>query len=292
MDIAKEDKLKIITMNTLHSPFMLPERIARIAHEIKEEDPDIVCFQEIVFDLNNSTESSSLKILAEITGLTIVATDPYYERPEHRSGTAILSRLDACESGVGFIPDDNALPYYNSCYAVLESDAGRPIVIFSIHGAFRGEREHVREKQFLALNAHANELEIKYNDRNPIIVFGGDFNSVPDSSTLRFMKGLSSLEGQGTYWVDCWDVVGEGEGITSDPMSKHGQITARSCDIMMPDMIPARRIDYTLVKGWVYGRAGSPLLSRIIGNTLDDEGYTPSDHYGIYTELWNPRDFQ
>lgn len=278
-------------MNALHSPFMLIERITRIAHEIKDENPDIVCLQEIVFDLNNDTESSSLKVLTEITGLSVVATDPYYESHGRRSGTAILSRLNPCESGAGFIPDDISVSFYNSCYAVLESDTSRPVVVFSIHGTYRGEKEHLREKQFLALNAHANELESKYSDRNPIVLFCGDFNTEPDSSTLRFLKGQSSLEGQGTYWVDCWDVVGEGDGITSDPMTKHGQITARNCGIMMPEMIPARRIDYTLVKGWAYGRAGSPLVSRIIGNTLDEEGYTPSDHYGIYTELWNPREF-
>lgn len=292
MDIAKEDKLKIITMNALHSPLKLSERITRIAYEIKEENPDIVCLQEIVFDLNNDTESSSLKILTEITGLSIITTDPYYERYGHRSGTAILSRLNTFESGTGFIPEDISLSCYDSCYAVLESDSGRPVIVFSIHGAWKGEREHIREKQFLALNSHANELEIKYCDRNPIVLFCGDFNAVPDSSSLRFLTGLASLEGQGTYWVDCWDAVGKGEGITSDPLSKLGQITARACGIMMPEMIPARRIDYTLVKGWAYGRAGSPLLSKIIGNTIDDEGYTPSDHYGIYTELWNPRDFQ
>lgn len=291
MNIAQEDKLKIITMNALHSPFMLAERITRIAHEIKEENPDIVCLQEIVFDLNNDTESSSLKVLTEITGLSVVSTDPYYESHGRRSGTAILSRLNLFESGTGFIPDDNALPYYNSCYAVLESDTNHPVVVFSIHGTYRGEKEHLREKQFLALNAHANELESKYSDRNPIVLLCGDFNTEPDSSTLRFLKGQSSLADQGTYWVDCWDVVGEGDGVTSDPMTKHGQITARNCGIMMPEMIPARRIDYTLVKGWVYGRVGCPLLSRLIGTTLDDEGYTPSDHYGIYTEVWNPRDF-
>ena len=291
MDIAKEDKVKIITMNTLHNPFKLEERITRIAYEIKEENPDIVCLQEILFDLNNDTESSSLNIITEITGLSIVATDPYYDRYGHRSGTVILSRFNLCESGAGFIPEDVTLSCYNSCYVVLESDSHRPVIVFSIHGAWRGEREHIREKQFLALNAHANELETKYSDRNPIVVFCGDFNAVPDSSSLRFLKGLSSLEGQGTFWIDCWEVVGDGEGITSDPLSKLGQLTAVNCGIMMPHMIPARRIDYTLVKDWAYGRAGSPLSSKIIGNIVGDEGYTPSDHYGICSELWNPRDF-
>lgn len=290
MDIANEDKLKIITMNTLHNPFKLKERITRIAHEIKEENPDIVCLQEIFFDLNNETESSSLKIITEITGLSLVAADPYYDRYGHRSGTVILSKLDMCESGTGFIPDDITLSCYNSCYAVLESASSRPVIVFSIHGAWKGERENIREKQFLALNAHANELETKYSERNPIVIFCGDFNAVPDSSTLRFLKGLSSLEGQGTYWVDCWETAGNGEGLTSDPASKLGQMTALHCGIMMPLMIPARRIDYTLVKGWAYGRPGSPLSSRIIGDTIDDEGYTPSDHYGIFSELWNPRE--
>jgi endonuclease/exonuclease/phosphatase family metal-dependent hydrolase len=291
MNIVREDKLKIITMNTLHNTFKLKERIIRIAYEIKEENPDVVCLQEILFDLNNDTESSSLKILTEITGLSVVSTDPYAPKYGHRSGTAILSRLNVCESGTGFVPEDITKSSYNSCYAVLESGVSRPVVVFSIHGVWSGDKEYLREKQFLALNTQANELETKYSDRSPIVLFCGDFNSVPDSSSLRFLKGLSSLEGQGSYWVDCWENVGVGEGITSDPLSKLGQITARSCGIMMPERIPARRIDYTLVKGWVYGQAGSPLSSKLIGNIIDDEGYTPSDHYGICSELWNPREF-
>lgn len=278
-------------MNTLHNPFKLEERITRIAYEIKEENPDIVCLQEILFDLNNNTESSWLNIITAITGLSVVATDPYYDRHGHRSGTVVLSRLDVCEAGTGFIPDNSTESCYNSCYAVLESFSSRPVIVFSIHGAWRGDREHLREKQFLALNAHANELEIKYSDRKPIILFCGDFNAVPDSSSLRFLKGLSSLEGQGTYWVDYWEAVGTGDGITSDPRSKLGQMTAISCGIAMPERIPARRIDYILAKDWVYGRAGTPLSAKIIGTTVDDEGYTPSDHYGICSELWNPREF-
>jgi endonuclease/exonuclease/phosphatase family metal-dependent hydrolase len=290
MNITKEDKLKIITLNTLHSPFKLKERITRVAYEIQEENPDIVCLQEILFDLNNGTESSSLNLITDITGLSVVSTDPYAPKYGHRSGAAILSRLNVCESGTGFIPDDIATSSYNSCYVVLESESNRPIIAFSIHGIWSGDKEYLREKQFLALNTQANELEIKYSDRTPIILFCGDFNAVPESSSLRFLKGLSSLEGQGAYWVDCWENVGEGEGVTSDPLSKLGQITARNCGIMMPERLPARRIDYTLVKGWAYGRAGSPLSSKLIANVVDEEGYTPSDHYGICSELWNPRE--
>lgn len=285
--IPADDVFTLTNLNLLHSPFRFQERMTRIGSETALINPDIFCAQEVFFE--NGNESLALDIISEATGLKTVSVQPHFERYGKFSGTAIMSSWPVIESGDGRAPTDGEAGY-NSCYAVLESPSGRPVIVFSVHGAWGGHRENVREQKFLAINAHATELEIKYSDRNPLTLIAGDFNTRPDSSSMRFMRGLQSLHGQGTYWTDAWEALGEGPGYTSEPSANKLAVkTALEGGIFLPQILPGRRIDYIMVKGWTYGKIGSPIEVSIDYKEKDDEGYTVSDHYGLTTKIWNPK---
>lgn len=288
--IPETDVFKLTNLNLLHSPFRFEDRMVRIGQETKIIGPEIFCVQEALFD--DAPRSSVLDGIAEATGLKIVSTQPHFEKHGMKSGVAILTSWPVIEAGDGRAPLDGEAGY-NSCYAVLESPAGRPVIVFSIHGAWGGHRENVREQKFISINAHAAELEEKYADRDPITVIAGDFNTRPDSSSMRFMRGLQSLHGQSTYWVDSWEALktSTGEpGFTSDPSNKLAIQTALEGGIFLPQILPGRRIDYIMIKGWRYGKIGSPIDIVLDYTTKDAEGYTVSDHYGLTTTIWNPKE--
>lgn len=283
--IPETDVFTLTNLNLLHSPFRFEDRMRKIGNATADIAPDIFCVQEAFFE--NGAESFALKTISEATGLEVVSIQPHFERHGAKSGVAILSSWPVIEAGDGRAPLDGEAGY-NSCYVVLESPAKRPVIVFSIHGAWGGHRENVREQKFLAINEHAAELEAKYADRDPITVIAGDFNTRPDSSSMRFMRGLQSLHGQGTYWTDAWEALGEGPGYTSDPTTKLAMQTALEGGIFLPQILPGRRIDYIMVKGWKYGKVGSPIEITLDYTEKDEDGYTVSDHYGLTTKIWNP----
>lgn len=284
------EELSIVTLNALNNKFMVENRIERIAHELLDLAADIVMLQEIFFEEDST--SPSLQTICDITGLHIVSSNPFPipNRAGFLFGTAILSRFPVIEAGISFKPK-NDKPN-DTCYAIVEDAQSRPIIIFSTHGTWGGANEYFRTQQAYAVNTHAEELLTKYQDRNPIALWAGDFNAVPDSSTIRYITGLGSVNDSGTYWVDAWDYAGDKTaGYTSRTDLLHSIDTATKVGITRPDMIPHRRIDYLFVHGWAYGRPGCPLSTQLVMDSTDEQGYTVSDHLGIHSILWNPSEF-
>jgi endonuclease/exonuclease/phosphatase family metal-dependent hydrolase len=107
----------------------------------------------------------------------------------------------------------------------------------------------------------------------PVLV--GDFNAQPEAAEIRFLKGLQSLGGKSVYFADTFEQAGEGPGFTFD---------ARRNPFAAPTHEYPRRIDYIFVRGPDKRVRGKPLSSRVV---LDQAtgGVTPSDHYGVCSEI-------
>lgn len=283
------DTLKVLTLNMLHKDFLREERVHRIAEEINALELDIVILQEVPFELDG--QSKTLDYLADATGLFVSARNLHFTHKGYDSGSAILSRFPAVESGKTLCPDDEGNRHYDSCYTVLETEA-RPVIVFAIHSAWGGVNEVYRERQALFLDKHAQELEIKYADREPFTILGGDMNAQPENNCIRFLTGQASLNGTGTLWIDSWKYLNPDlPGYTVVPENALAYKTAIDVGLLRPELIPPRRIDYLMVRGWAYGRAGCPLNIELVMQDEDADGYTPSDHYGIFSTFWNPAVF-
>lgn len=283
---------KVLTLNVWHDEVDWDIRSRRIGQEIREHGANIVLLQEIPFENIDGTVSSFLDTIIEESGLNLIASRPFKEvRNNGKSiwgGLAILSDLEAVETNNHCLPaavenDGKA----QAQYAVLE-DGDSVIVVINAHGHWGGHMAPHRERQFKALNTYAGILETQYADRNPIVLLGGDFNTEPESSVTRYLTGLQGLQDEGTYWVDTWNMLGAGPGYTSTSDLKFFHETARNVGILHPQFTPDRRIDYLMIKGWVYGRRGMPLDVSMCFTDEDENGYTASDHYGLVSNIWCP----
>lgn len=291
----------IVTINALISQAERWERTDRIAEELRTMNPDVVLLQEVTSEVFDGT-SDILNRMAERSGMAVASYEVFKEwdvLPQNstpygggtfspfRSGVGILTTLPVVESGRAYTTDPNPDVSGHGCYAVLE-DGPNILIVFSLHGAWGGDRPQNRENQFIHAVHQASYLEKKYASRNPVVVLGGDFNAEPDSAVLRYLTGQQSLNGNGTFWIDAWDYLGEGPGWTFDPSSYWAKSTAHYVGIEHPEFMPMRRLDYLLVKGWVYGRRGQPASVSLCFNDEDERGATVSDHFGVQATLWMP----
>ena len=106
-----------------------------------------------------------------------------------------------------------------------------------------------------------------------------DFNAEPDSDEMRFLRGLTPIDGVSVYFADCWlhttgQDPGAGFGFTYD---RRNGFAARSHE-------PSRRIDYVYVRGPDRQLRGEPLSARVVFDEPRGEVW-PSDHHGVLAEI-------
>jgi endonuclease/exonuclease/phosphatase family metal-dependent hydrolase len=102
----------------------------------------------------------------------------------------------------------------------------------------------------------------------------GDFNAQPDSDEIRFLRGLTSLDGRSVYFADCWAVSASGPGYTYD----------RANPYALRSREPSGRIDYIFVRGPDAHLRGEPISARL---ALDHpvDGAWPSAHFAVVADI-------
>lgn len=282
----------IATLNAWHYDTARDSRSRRMGEEFAIKKPDVLLLQEVPYD-NHEGDSKFLDNISRISGLKVAHRQVFVEIDANKgsgylSGLAILSNLPLIEAGTALHPKNEDQGLHNQgVYAVFE-DGEKAFAVINVHGVWGGHLAHKRETQFKMLDMHASMLEQKYADRELFVVMGGDFNTEPESSVIRYLKGLQGLGDEGAYWIDAWAFCGEGEGSTSSSKMKFFHETASNRGVKHPQFTPDRRIDYLMVKGWQYGKRGTPLSIELCATEEDENGYTVSDHFGLMSKIWCP----
>lgn len=284
--------VRIATWNVLHTAIdSLQERMREAAAQINAVRPDVLLVQEAAW---RDGTYDMLQCLADLCDLQIAARattsisgedDPY--GPGHEVHAGVLTRLPIEDStAIPLSPGD--IDSAEAAAALLRLPSGGYLQACSAHLHWGGAGETKRFQQVQALDrtlaAHAEKLDAQ--GRQGITLLGGDFNTTPDSHSVRWLRGLEpGQDGHDAYWVDAWMAGGDGgPGWTSVPTNPLGHATARSVGINRPERNPFRRIDYLFVRGWVHGRAGDPILTATFGNEPLTGAYA-SDHLGVWTDL-------
>ena len=110
-------------------------------------------------------------------------------------------------------------------------------------------------------------------DIGPVVA--GDLNAEPDSTVVRYLCGLASLDGHSTYFQDAWRLAGDGgPGFTWSNANPHAAEDGES----------DKRIDYVLSGFHGPALGGRPVECRVVGDTPVD-GVWPSDHFGVLAVL-------
>jgi endonuclease/exonuclease/phosphatase family metal-dependent hydrolase len=261
------DALRVMTLNIWNVSGDWGARRQAILSVLRETEPDIVCLQEVVVsDRGNQAEW----LAAELGGMECAFGGFPLPVAEARFGNAILSRWPIEATATDDLP-----------YQPDEAETQRVVVhartggvdVFSTHLAWQLHDAALRERQVRAVVAFVAETSDSGAAVGPVLA--GDFNAEPDSTAIRYLCGLTSLDGASTYFQDAWRLAGDGgPGLT----------WSRANDHAAEDNEPDRRLDY--VFSWFRGRsgAGRPLDCRVVADTPVD-GVWPSDHFGVLAVL-------
>ena len=269
--------LSVVTLNLWRDDYRKRERLEILVEALKDTNPDIITLQEVTSATEFGFETTA-HYLAAMTGLkVIVCNDPSKEE----IGTAILSNLPANFSQEVQLTSHNG----KAVYAEL-THPKRKILVATAHLSWGSLYEGERYQEARTLDSLISEKISPDSGKLPeesIGIITGDFNALPDSPTLNYLRGKLLAEGSNTLWVDSWEHKKE-PGFTSSLLNENARVTAFSSGLNPTLRMPERGIDYILSYGYAYGRAGSFFESELFGN-IAREGLFPSDHFGVVATI-------
>jgi endonuclease/exonuclease/phosphatase family metal-dependent hydrolase len=239
----------------------LPQRIDKIKQTFANKLYDFYLLQEIYDDKD----------------LKYITPDDYYSLPVSICGNSIISKFKPIKSSVIDLGEVDAISAH---YDVR----GNIFQVVSTHFAWGTAKEHKRIENAYNLDMELSKTTpfyLNHEKQDIFTIIGGDLNSEPDSATLRFLLGKDIYKGYSTQYIDSFSKDNISK-YTSSPKNKYFIRTALNNNFPNPEMLPERRIDYILSRGYNYGRVGSPIKSQILS---DDPAYYYSDHYPIEAEI-------
>jgi endonuclease/exonuclease/phosphatase family metal-dependent hydrolase len=258
--------LRVLTLNIWNLSGNWKSRRHAIVAVLRSRDPDVVCLQEVVVsERGNQAEW----LASELGGWSVAHAGEPAPAGAGQFGNAVLSRWAIATSSSTQLP-----------YASDEREVQRVVVhartngvdVFSTHLSWQLHDAALREQQVQALVQFVADCTDPAARVGPVVA--GDFNAEPDSTAIRYLTGLASLDGASTYLQDAWRLAGDGPGLTWSNGNPHATL----------DQEPDRRIDY--VFSGFHGRtgAGRPMACEIVANEPVD-GVWPSDHFGVFATL-------
>jgi endonuclease/exonuclease/phosphatase family metal-dependent hydrolase len=286
--------IRVATLNLLKEPKLLKERLDLLVDTLKFEDLDFLCLQEVpgpeaagfyVGDVLSFKLGMDYKVIGET------------KKGEYGNITLSRHPIAVHELNVKMQTPDVNVPVL-----VSKSEVdGRAVYIFNAHFKWGAgfEKSRMKEARHVSVNAHdifTRQPGGHHRQHRPIILLAGDLNAVPESRTVRYLRGLDlGVEDDSTLWLDAWNECGDPEqsGHTSGDVNHWSKRTFESVgSIYRPEQTPKRRIDYIMAYEWAWGSAGQPAAARTFGSETfyDPElGDLPvSDHKGLIADFWTP----
>lgn len=258
--------LRVVTLNIWNLSGDWRARRGAIVALLRRCEPDVVCLQEVVAsDRGNQAEW----LAAELGGWSVA----YAGSPPAAGGlfgNAVLSRrpIEAtARAELPYVPDEHEVPRL-----ALHARTGG-VDVFSTHLAWQLHDSALRERQVRALIDFVAERCDPAAPVGPVVA--GDLNAEPDSTVVRYLCGLASLDGHSTYLQDAWRLAGGGgPGNTWSNANPHAA----------KDGEADKRIDYVLSGFHGPALGGRPVECRVVGDAPVD-GVWPSDHCGVLAVL-------
>ena len=273
--------LRVVTLNFWGTEPPLARRIALAVRQLRELAVDVVCLQECR-PFNGLSGRTTAEAIADGLGMAahyaaaVSWNDGDHAKlPAGQEGLAIIART---------IHDARALPLPEArvadarllLSAQVATDGG-PIWIHTTHLHYRLDDGVARENQVLAIDEAIRGFGRGNTDSPQILC--GDMNATPDSDEMRFLRGLTTLDGRRTHFQDAWlRVHPRDEGIT---WSSENELTRplRSLDI-------DRRIDYVYVTSRKKdGRATVHDCRVTLTEREEPGGICASDHYALVADV-------
>jgi endonuclease/exonuclease/phosphatase family metal-dependent hydrolase len=270
--------LSILTLNCWGVGTPVEERMAIIQQGMAHMRPDVATFQEVIVRRDGFDQGA---LLVEGTGYSRVFGPAFSWSDEGVMvaqsdasggfGNLIASRWPIVLSEGWQLPGREGDEPRGVLGALIETVYG-VLPVVTTHLDWEFDHGCVRERQVLVVDDFARDLA-RRADLPPIVT--GDFNAHPDSTEMRHLRGLASLDGRSTYFQDAWEIGGPGgRGCTWDNRNRFATYAHE----------PDRRIDYVLVGAPDERGRGMVASARLVFDEPTGEVFA-SDHFGLLAEI-------
>jgi endonuclease/exonuclease/phosphatase family metal-dependent hydrolase len=262
--------IRIITLNIWQEQGPWERRLELLRERLAGLQPDLVCLQEVrqvAGRIPNQAEALAKSLDMHFTYET---AQPWGGGDE---GIAILSRHPIVERAFRALPTSPRESRRICLGAAVDSPDGLTWV-FTTHLAFRLTDGVLREQQVFEVDRFVREQ----HTGNNAALLTGDFNSCPDSDEMRYMRGLTTLKGERTYYQDAFALCNPG-------VPGHTWCRENPYTLQLEWLEPDRRLDYIYVTPMTRRGAGRIHACRIVCAEPDDHGVRCSDHYGVLAEV-------
>jgi len=281
------EQLRLVTINFWGIQPPLDQRLELAIRQLRALAPDAIAMQE-VRPLDGVGGRTTADVIAEALGMTARyevaltwADGAWPGMAAGQEGLAILARHPIARHQAVRLPDPRPNEARILLSAQLDTPAG-PIWVHTTHLHYRLDDGLARERQVVAIDAAIRALGRGNADAPQILC--GDFNATPDSDEIRFLRGLTTLDGRRTHFQDAWlrlhpeppPGAGPAAGIT---WSSENELTRplRSLDL-------DRRIDHIYVTSRKQDGRGTVVRCEVV-LTEREVGLCASDHYGVLAEI-------
>jgi endonuclease/exonuclease/phosphatase family metal-dependent hydrolase len=271
--------LRVLTLNCWNVSGPFPERMGLIRAGIEALRPDVIGLQELIVRRDGFDQAD---IILEGLGYERVFGPafrwndaarllPLDHSDSDAFGNAIASRWPIADTAVRALPGTETDERRSAVAALIETPSGT-LPFFTTHLNWKPHHGPVRERQVVAVADFVREMA-RDGQLPPILV--GDLNAEPDSTEIRFLRGLTALEGRSLDLQDAWRVAGDASpGFTWDNRNRFAAYSSER----------DRRIDYILVGPPDREGRGRIESARLAFTEPAGEVFA-SDHFGLVADV-------
>ncbi len=261
--------IRVATLNLWMRSGDWPARRRVLRDGLAALAPDVIGFQEVESDADGDS-------VREILG-------PEYDIRHQQSGllgdgngAAIASRWPIAawhEVDLQLTPRTADFP---ATTLLAEIDGPVPLLFVNHLPSWKPQLERERELQTVAAVRRVEEL-VAAHPRH--VVLAGDLDATPDAASIRFLRGLQSLDGESAYYHDAWETAHPGE--PGHTFTTRNPLMEAESDVRVE---VSRRIDYVFVRA---DERGPTLAVRRCAQLFAEpvDGVWASDHFGLVADL-------
>lgn len=262
-------KLKVATYNIWNQNYYWEERVKNIAKTIDKIDPNIIGFQEVIFEEGESQLDQINKLLKNKMRVVFFKAQRYDDK--RYSGAGIMTNLHINSLGntlLKFDHHDELDNFQRIVSYVNVSAQNKDLYFINSHFSLSTSAQIGNADELL-------DLCSKFKSDLPIII-ALDLNNGPDSQCYNLIN---------QKFEDSWKLINNDKEINTWPVSEEivdDNWKLKNPHLPRPWQIKPQRMDFIFIE------KNKPLFinkSYAFGDKIYDTNIYPSDHLGIVTEI-------